>query len=83
VDAEEVQARREAWQKRREERGRRTQVKIQTGLAVLWAALATVRWLDDGDRWLAWAWTVLALGSVALAIQLWRRVKRDQRASED
>ena len=83
TDADDQQARKDARWARYQAGSRRTQAKIHTGLAVLWAALAIARWLDDGDRWLAWAWTVIALGYAALAIQLWRRVRRDERATED
>ena len=84
-EADDAQARKEAYRARRQERSRRAVAKIFIGLAVLWVVLATVRWFDDDSDAVSW-WVnaALAVGGVGLAwAQWWRHLRRRPAAPGD
>ena len=77
TSAEQLAQKREEYRARQRQRHRRGQPKIFAVLAVFWAVLAAVLWLDgDSDGWLRWGWTVLAIHEGGLSLVAWRRVRR-------
>jgi hypothetical protein len=75
--ADDAQARREAYWARRQAASRRTVTKVYIGMAVIWVVLATVRWFeDDADMLMNWLFTGLAVGWVGLACTHWWKYLR-------
>ena len=67
------QALREQYQQRRMARFRRRQWKWALAMAVLWAVLAGLSWLDGVDPVLRWVHTGAAVLQLVAAAFLWRR----------
>jgi hypothetical protein len=77
MDAEEAQARREAWRERHQARMRRRQAWIFLTLGVLWLVLAGLRWLDDdSDAVMRWLWTGLGAAQLFVGLAALRATRR-------
>ncbi|MCF6745329.1 GNAT family N-acetyltransferase [Blastococcus sp. KM273128] len=54
-------------------------MRVQGSLGVVWAALAASQSADGDDLgWTGWAWAVLAVLYLGLALASWRRLRREE-----